>query len=68
VNYAARFLIGMYPTAHWRRLLSRRRLGIFVSGCNKISTTGPCTGVEVATVRTRDVPVYSEWVATVDGY
>jgi len=28
----------------------------------------PVPEVEVATVETRDVPVYSEWVATLDGY
>jgi membrane fusion protein (multidrug efflux system) len=45
-------------------------LGIFVSGCNRVqaTTATPFPEVEVATVETRDVPVYSEWVATLDGY
>jgi RND family efflux transporter MFP subunit len=45
-------------------------LSIFVSGCNKsqATTTTPVPEVEVATVEQRDVPVYSEWVATLDGY
>jgi RND family efflux transporter MFP subunit len=45
-------------------------LGIFVSGCNRVqaTTATPVPEVEVATVETRDVPVYSEWVATLDGY
>jgi membrane fusion protein (multidrug efflux system) len=45
-------------------------LGIFVSGCNKgqAATATPAPEVEVATVEQRDVPVYSEWVATLDGY
>ena len=45
-------------------------LGIFVSGCNRgqATTAMPAPEVEVATVEQRDVPVYSEWVATLDGY
>src|SRR5882762_6819855 len=45
-------------------------LGIFVSGCNKgqAATATPTPEVEVATVEQRDVPVFSEWVATLDGY
>ena len=42
----------------------------FVSGCNKsqATTAMPVPEVEVATVEQRDVPVHSEWVATLDGY
>ncbi len=45
-------------------------LGIFASGCSRgqAKTAMPVPEVEVATVETRDVPVYSEWVATLDGY
>src|SRR5258708_9667139 len=45
-------------------------LGIFVSGCNRdqATTAMPVPEVEVATVETRDVQVYTEWVATLDGY
>ena len=45
-------------------------LGIFVSGCNKgqAAAAMPIPEVEVATVETRDVPMYGEWVATLDGY
>jgi len=45
-------------------------LGIFVSGCNKsqATTAMPVPEVEVASVETRDVPMYGEWVATLDGY
>ncbi len=45
-------------------------LGIFASSCNRgrAATTTPAPEVEVATVEQRDVPVYSEWVATLDGY
>ncbi len=45
-------------------------LGTLVAGCNKsqATTPTPVPEVEVATVETRDVPVYSEWVATLDGY
>ena len=45
-------------------------LGIFVSSCNRgraVAAT-PTPEVEVATVEQRDVPVFSEWVATLDGY
>ncbi len=45
-------------------------LSIFVSGCNKgqAAAAMPAPEVEVATVEMRDVPMYSEWVATLDGY
>src|SRR2546426_11054033 len=45
-------------------------LGIFASSCNRgrAATATPVPEVEVATVEQRDVPVYSEWVATLDGY
>jgi len=45
-------------------------LGIFVSGCNKSQATAAMSvpEVEVATVEQRDVPVFNEWVATLDGY
>ena len=45
-------------------------LGIFASGCNRgrAATATPPPEVEVATVEQRDVPVYKEWVATLDGY
>jgi RND family efflux transporter MFP subunit len=45
-------------------------LGVFIAGCNKsqATTAMPVPEVEVATVEQRDVPVYSEWVATLDGY
>src|SRR6266403_657511 len=45
-------------------------LGIFVSGCNRgqAAAAMPVPEVEVATVEQRDVPMYGEWVATLDGY
>jgi RND family efflux transporter MFP subunit len=46
-------------------------LGIFVSGCNKgqvAAAAMPVPEVEVTTVEARDVPIYGEWVATLDGY
>src|SRR5258706_142064 len=45
-------------------------LGIFASGCNKgqAAAAVPVPEVQVATVETRDVPIYGEWVATLDGY
>ncbi len=45
-------------------------LSIFVSGCNKTQAKAatPVPEVEVVPVDQRDVPVYSEWVATLDGY
>jgi RND family efflux transporter MFP subunit len=44
--------------------------GIIFSGCNRgqATTAIPTPEVEVATVETRDVPIYGEWVATLDGY
>jgi RND family efflux transporter MFP subunit len=45
-------------------------LVISASSCNRgrAATATPTPEVEVATVEQRDVPVYSEWVATLDGY
>src|SRR5882762_10404156 len=45
-------------------------LGIFVSGCSRgLATTAMSVPeVVVATVETRDVPIYGEWIATLDGY
>jgi RND family efflux transporter MFP subunit len=45
-------------------------VGIFASGCNRgrAATAAPTPEVEVATIEQRDVPVFSEWVATLDGY
>lgn len=45
-------------------------LSVFVSGCNKTQATAatPVPEVEVVSVEQRDVPGYSEWVATLDGY
>jgi membrane fusion protein (multidrug efflux system) len=45
-------------------------VGIFASGCNRgrAASAVPTPEVAVATVEQRDVPVYSEWVATLDGY
>jgi membrane fusion protein (multidrug efflux system) len=71
VNYAVRFLFGKVPRLRSGAVfLAVAALGIFVSGCNKLqaTTATPVPEVEVATVEQRDVPVYSEWVATLDGY
>ena len=45
-------------------------LSIFASGCNKTQATAATQvpEVEVVSVEQRDVPVYGEWVATLDGY
>jgi membrane fusion protein (multidrug efflux system) len=45
-------------------------LSIFGASCNRgrAAAATPAPEVEVATVEQRDVPVYSEWVATLDGY
>jgi membrane fusion protein (multidrug efflux system) len=71
MSCAVRFLFG-----HVSRLLSNAvflsvaAIGIFCSSCNRgrVSAATPAPEVEVATVERRDVPVYSEWVATLDGY
>ncbi len=71
VNHAVRFLVGDVPRLRTGAVfLAVAALGIFVSGCNKsqAKTAAPVPEVEVARVATRDVPVYSEWVATLDGY
>jgi RND family efflux transporter MFP subunit len=60
--------------AHWKANLPvgilTVALGIFASSCNRgrAATATPMPEVEVATVEQRDVPVYTEWVATLDGY
>lgn len=45
-------------------------VGIFALGCNRgrAAVAAPTPEVQVATVEQRDVPMYSEWVATLDGY
>ena len=71
MNYAARFLIGDVPRQRTGAVfLAVAALGIFVSACNKSQATAatPVPEVEVVMVEQRDVPVYSEWVATLDGY
>jgi membrane fusion protein, multidrug efflux system len=56
--------------AHVRVVVLMLALGIFALGCNRsrAATATPVPEVGVATVETRDVPLYSEWVATLDGY
>ena len=71
MNYAVRFRFGKVPRLRsGAGFLALAALGIFVSGCNKsqATTTTSVLEVGVATVETRDVPMYSEWVATLDGY
>src|SRR3984893_17163517 len=43
---------------------------VFVAGCEspKAASPVPSPEVEVARVVQKDVPIYSEWVATLDGY
>src|SRR6266581_2872530 len=43
---------------------------LFLGGCSsgKATSAPPPTVVEVATVVQQDTPIYSEWVATLDGY
>jgi RND family efflux transporter MFP subunit len=43
---------------------------VFVAGCGspKAASSLPSPEVEVASVVQKDVPIYSEWVATLDGY
>ena len=43
---------------------------VFVAGCGspKAASPVPSPEVEVASVVQKDVPIYSEWVATLDGY
>src|SRR6266508_4592272 len=43
---------------------------LLLSDCNKSKTAPvpPPTVVQVATVVQQDTPIYSEWVATLDGY
>jgi RND family efflux transporter MFP subunit len=71
MNYTVRFLVGDVPRLRTGAVfLAVAGLGIFVPGCNKsqATTATPVPEVEVAMVETRDVPVYGEWVATLDGY
>ena len=71
VSYAFGFLYGhvvrLRPCAN---LATIAALSILVSGCNRGQATvaRPVPEVQVATVETRDVPIYGEWVATLDGY
>jgi RND family efflux transporter MFP subunit len=51
-------------------LLLMLAFGIFVSGCNRSQARAATSMPEVAVakVEARDVPMYNEWVATLDGY
>jgi RND family efflux transporter MFP subunit len=51
-------------------LILAAALSMFASGCNRsqATTAAPVPEVEVTTVEQRNVPVFSEWVATLDGY
>ena len=71
MNYAVRFLFSDVLRPRFGAVfLGVAVLGIFLAGCNKsqASIATPVPEVEVATVEQRDVPVYTEWVATLDGY
>jgi membrane fusion protein (multidrug efflux system) len=71
VSYAFGFLCGHVLRLRPGAILAAvAALCILVSGCNRGQATiaRPVPEVEVATVETRDVPMYSEWVATLDGY
>jgi len=51
-------------------LVSLSGLILLAAGCNstKAAPPTPPVAVEVATVVQQDTPIYSEWVATLDGY
>ena len=51
-------------------LVSLSGLVLFAAGCDstKAAPSPPPVPVEVATVVQQDTPIYSEWVATLDGY
>jgi len=51
-------------------LVSLSGLILFAAGCDstKAAPSPPPIAVEVATVVQQDTPIYSEWVATLDGY
>ncbi len=71
MSYAFGFLYGHVLRLRPGAILAAvAALCILVSGCNRSQATiaRPVPEVEVATVETRDVPMYSEWVATLDGY
>jgi membrane fusion protein (multidrug efflux system) len=51
-------------------LVSLSGLVLFAAGCDSTKAAPPSApvAVEVATVVQQDTPIYSEWVATLDGY
>ncbi len=58
---------GLFP---WAAILLICGIALFFPGCKKAQTTERPSPpiVEVATVLQRDVPVYSEWTASIDGF
>jgi RND family efflux transporter MFP subunit len=61
-------LISAANSAAWRALLCGSLLIPGGCGGSKAASAPPPPTVEVATVIQRDTPIYSDWVATLDGY
>jgi RND family efflux transporter MFP subunit len=62
---------GSFFSAATRRVLAALPTAVFlVAGCGsqKAAPVVPIPEVEVASVLQKDVPIFSEWVATLDGY
>jgi hypothetical protein len=51
-----------------RALLCASLLILGGCGCGKAVSPAPASAVEVATAVQRDTPIYTDWVATLDGY
>ena len=54
----------------WRApvLLAAVAMGLLFSGCKEEAPPAPPLQVQVMTVTPRDVPIYQQWIGTLDGY
>jgi RND family efflux transporter MFP subunit len=70
VSHGFGFRFGYVSRLRANPILIAALLCLLGSGCNRgqATTARPIPEVEVATVEQRDVPVFGEWVATLDGY
>ena len=54
--------------SQWQAVLSAVAMGLLFFGCKEKPPPTPPLQVQVVTVTPRDVPIYQQWIGTLDGY